>query len=248
MNAQFINIFNLLYMKNKFVIVCVSVFAYVFGGLTVQKQLFPFEQVLALKHVILGKNGLQPNSNWPERRDQFKLFVRQADVVMIGDSITHAGHWDDIFQSIKIANRGIGSDRTDDVLRRIGQITNVNPKKAFIMIGINDFNWERSVDDVFFDYIKIVNGLTEKGIKVYIQATLECSKWVCGNKLLSVRELNAKLKDYCIQDGLQYIDINKGLVSVEEGLLDSYTYDGIHLLGAGYEIWSKSIAPYVLSP
>ena len=225
-------------------------FGYLFGGLTVYKQIFPFEQARFLKNSIterFSSNKLTANPNWPERREQFEIFGRQADIVMIGDSITHAGHWDDIYPNIKIANRGIGSDRTDDVIRRLDNIISVKPEKAFVMIGINDLSWGRTVDNIFDDYKKIVNALKNKNIQVFIQSTLECSRSVCGNRLDKVRELNEKLNKYAKEQQLIFININEGLTNEEEGLRKEYTYDGIHLLGEGYVKWSKSIAPFIQS-
>lgn len=71
---------------------------------------------------------------------------------MVGDSITQAGMWEDMFPDIRIANRGIGSDRTDDVLRRINPILSVGAHRAFIMLGVNDISPDRSVDDIVRDY------------------------------------------------------------------------------------------------
>lgn len=230
----------------------VLAFGYLWGGLTVYKQIFPVEQIRLVKKVLTGKytanNSLPANPNWKERREQFEIFGRQADVVMIGDSITHAGHWDDIFPNIRIANRGIAGDRTDDVISRIDNIISVKPKKAFVMIGINDLvGWGRSVDDVFADYKKIVTSLQNNKIQVFIQSTLECSKSSCGEKLENVRKLNEKLKAYATEKNITFININDGLTSQQDGLLKEYTYDGIHLLGSGYVVWSKTIAPNVIS-
>ena len=158
---------------------------YLWGGLTIYKQIFPFEQLRLVKSAVLNKssdhNRLAPNPMRQERRDQYQLFGRQADVVMIGDSITQAGHWEDIFPTVRIANRGVDWDRTDDVLRRMDTILSVKPEKAFIMIGINDFSMRRSVDEVFTDYTRIVNELQNNNIQVYIQSTLECRN--CGERL-----------------------------------------------------------------
>jgi lysophospholipase L1-like esterase len=226
-------------------------FGYLWGGLTVYEQIFPFEKIRHLKNKLTGKhtvnNSLSANPNWKERREQFEIFGRQADVVMIGDSITQGGHWDDIFPNIKVANRGIGGDRTDDVIGRLENIISVKPKKAFIMIGINDLGLGRSVDDIFSDYMKIVTTLENNKIQVYIQSTLECSKSDWVEKLQNVRKLNEKLKTYATDNKITFININDGLTSQEDGLLKEYTHDGIHLLGNGYVVWSKTITPYIIS-
>ena len=53
-------------------------------------------------------------------------------------------------------------------------------------------------------------------------------------------------KQYAQEHQIVYIDLNQILSSKEAGLLPEYTYDGSHLLGRAYYVWSKAISPYVL--
>jgi lysophospholipase L1-like esterase len=217
---------------------------YLLGAVTVYKQFFPFNQIVSLRNYLSGAS-LQPNPFWPERREQFLMYSHPADVVMIGDSITHAGHWEDIFPGVKIANRGVGSDKTYDVLQRMDSIYSVRPSKAFLMIGTNDFSVERSVEAVFSDYVSIVQALQDHKIEVYIQSTLECSVRVCGDRLYKIREFNRELESFAGSEKLIYIDINARMTSESDGLLAPYTYDGVHLLGKGYAEWRSAIASYI---
>lgn len=219
---------------------------YGFGGLTVYKQLFPFEYILYAKNALID-GGANSSSPPKPRNSIFETFVPHADVVMIGDSIVAGAEWRDIFPDIKIVNRGIGGDKTADVLRRIDPIIALKPKKAFLMIGINDVYQSVSIDNIFDNYVKIIGELRSNGVDVYLQSTIECSKSKCGDKLKSVRLLNDKLYMYSLAENLSYIDINNGIVSDEDGLLPEYTYDGIHLLGGGYLKWSQAIAPFLLA-
>ena len=60
-----------------------------------------------------------------------------------------------------------------------------------------------------------------------------------------MRELNQELRKYASTNNVEYIDINNGLSSETDGLLPEYTYDGIHLSGKGYLVWSRAIRPYI---
>jgi lysophospholipase L1-like esterase len=188
---------------------------------------------------------LKPNTSWPNRIEQFEFFNHPADAVMIGDSITHQGHWEDIFPDKKIVNRGVGGDRTDDVLRRIDNIIKLKPNKVFLMIGINDLLWGRCVEDVLHDYFKIISILNENKINIFIQSTIECSKAVCGEKLDRVRLLNKRLESYSGDNNLKFIDLNEIMTDNESGLLGQYTTDGIHLSGAGYVVWRNHLEKYI---
>jgi lysophospholipase L1-like esterase len=234
--------YKLYIIKSKYIFysIFLFIFGYFWGGLTFYKQLYPFEQIRTLKYTFFN----QTNKSKP-RNTLFNTFSPNSCVVMIGDSITEGGIWNEIFSDVKVANRGIGGDRTDDILNRLDSIFAVNAKKAFLMVGINDIYSGNSIDKIFTNYINIVQQLLNKGTDVYIQSTLECSANKCGYKLKKVRALNAKLKAYSEEKNIPYIDINIGLTNEHNGLLKEYTQDGIHLLGNGYLKWSQMISPYI---
>lgn len=216
------------------------IFGYFWGGLTVYKQIFPFEQIRGVKNALFGQ------ANQPKPRNTiFQTFSPQVSVVMIGDSITEGGEWNDIFPQTKIANRGISGDRADDILLRMEPIFSVNAKKAFLMVGINDISSGMTTETIFENYINIVQQLKRRGVEVYIQSTIECSKSKCGIKLQQVRDLNNKLKAYANEQNITYININTGLATEVDGLLSQYSPDGVHLLGSGYLMWAKTITPYI---
>jgi len=68
------------------------------------------------------------------------------DIVFIGDSLTDSAEWEDLFPSSNIANRGIGGDRTNGVLKRMNSIYSTNASKAFIMLGINDLKFGSNIN------------------------------------------------------------------------------------------------------
>jgi hypothetical protein len=238
--------------KNILIGICLLASAYFWGGLTVHKQIFPFEQMVMIKSMLLSKptarNGFEEvNTQNPDRRTQYLSFTPKADVVMFGDSITQCGVWEDIFPTINIRNRGIGWDKTNDLILRIDSIFALNPQKIFLMVGTNDFSYGHSIEEVMRNYKIISQKIQEKNIELIIQSTLECSKRSCGKKLEKIRELNRNLKIFAQEKNIRFVDINVGLTTEQEGLLEEFTYDGIHLLGSGYAVWGKNITPYIKS-
>ena len=93
---------------------------------------------------------------------------------------------------------------------------------------------------------KIIHRLTQEGIAVFLQSTLECSKSCSPSALQEVRKLNVFLEDFARSSGITYIDINDGLTSEDEGLLPRYTDAGIHLLGPGHVRWMEKIRPFLV--
>jgi lysophospholipase L1-like esterase len=164
---------------------------------------------------------------------------------MVGDSLTADAPWNELFPKVQIANRGVSGDTTTKILMRMDTILSGSPKKALIMVGINDFFCGASVDSVFLNYTEIVKRLQQAGLTVIIQSTLECSKNVRGNRLYQVRDLNKQLEEFASRNNIVFLDINGDLSSPSDGLRSKFSYDGTHLLADGYVKWSEKIRPYV---
>jgi lysophospholipase L1-like esterase len=197
-----------------------------------------------------GTTVSDPSSYWLEKKSFFETFGARVSVVMVGDSLTDGAEWGEMFPGISVANRGVDGDTTAGVLRRLEGIASVRARKAFVMIGINDFKEARSVDAVFRDYHDIVSRLGESGTKVFVQSTLLCNEakagWIsCAAIQGKIRELNRRLAGLASAD-VAFIDINAGLAGTG-GLKAELSYDGVHLNGEGYRIWKDEISKFVLS-
>ena len=78
------------------------------------------------------------------------------------------GLWNEFFPTIKVGNRWVGGDTTKDVLKRLNSIFSLEPKVVLIMLGSNDFAQQFSVDDVYDNYIKIVQTTRKRNIQVIV--------------------------------------------------------------------------------
>jgi lysophospholipase L1-like esterase len=184
-----------------------------------------------------------------ERQTVFDLFpLKKDDIVFAGDSETQFFDLDEYFSGYHIINRGIGEDKTAGLLNRINQITGGNPRKIFIEIGLNDIMSGLSVDSTYNNIIAIVNrikhGSPTSGI--YLNNVFPCSLTASDGSLTKIiPELNAKLKAYCANNAVIYIDVFSAL-SQNDGLNLKYdSGDHIHLNGEGYLAWSKVLTPYL---
>jgi lysophospholipase L1-like esterase len=186
---------------------------------------------------------------WRERTSFFQTFGRRADVVMIGDSLTDGAEWREMFPGQDIVNRGIDGDTVDGVLARIDSIVSLQPRVAFVMIGINDFgDGGRSVDAVLHDYRLVVERLVGAGIRVVVQSTLPCNvalgAWKsCASVNGRIRQLNERLATLAA-GSVRFVDLARALAPDGE-LPTAFTFDGVHLNGAGYRRWQATIAPYM---
>lgn len=175
------------------------------------------------------------------------LNKQNYEIIMLGDSITAGGNWEQLLKGYNVANYGIPGDTTDGMLLRLEEIYMASPKKIFIMIGTNDtafinpnLNDDYTIITVFNNYQKIVNSLRKNGIEVIIQSTLNVLSENTGRSNAEINRLNNLLKIFCSENDIKYLDINS--VLTKNGLLqEQYTSDGLHLNEKGYEQWKLLI-------
>ena len=123
--------------------------------------------------VMLQAWTIQDDPYYKHKKSQFEVLSmnEKFTTMMLGDSITDEGLWDELLNSDTIQNRGISGDTTDGVLERLNPMGK-NIEKVFIMIGVNDIMRGKSVDEIYSNYLKIIQFFKEKKIKIHIQSTL----------------------------------------------------------------------------
>jgi len=174
------------------------------------------------------------------------LSSKPANVVFLGDSITAGGLWNELLPGVNVVNRGIGGNTTGDVLGRMEQIYMLKPEKLFIMIGVNDLKRQLGPNVAASNYIKIFDSIDKNlpGTEVFIQSVLPVNdSWKIDNT--HIPALNIKLKEHAVQRGYTYIDLHTVFSDSDGQLAQNLSNDGIHLLGAGYNLWRKNIVTYV---
>jgi lysophospholipase L1-like esterase len=170
--------------------------------------------------------------------------IEQADIVMLGNSITHGVNWNDLLGRTDIVERGIVSDGIEGFLNRLEYVTKLSPKYVFIMGGINDIYAGEDITKVIALYKELIDILISEGITPVIQSTLYVAEsyYLARNNNLQVTRLNNELKKYAEGKGLLYIDLNKRMSS-KSYLKEELTRDGVHLNAAGYKIWRDELIP-----
>lgn len=199
-------------------------------------KLFPYNQVQAARDRLLGPG---PIATTP-RVSLFQAVRLDADVVMIGDSLTEAGLWSEFFPDRTIANRGVAGDTTAAILRRFDTIAATTPETAFLMAGINDIRAGLDPPLIADTIARIIDRLDGMGVRVVLQLTVECRQLHCGAQLDAVRALNLLLQDRTWPESVAVLDPNR-VLSGPDGLRAKHTYDGIHLTGPGYRAWADLI-------
>ena len=219
-----------------FIAMVLTVCAFGWGVYVGVYKSFPYDLVYELKQFVKPSPLTNERNGESKRISQFEFVNSKADVVLIGDSITEGAIWNEFFPQYRLLNRGVGGDKASDVQQRIDSIVSVEPKYAFIMVGINEIYQDISVKEIFGNYVEIVHKLQEKDIDVIIQSTIQCELSRCGQKRVSkVNELNALLSAFASKNDIQYLNLGK--LADNRGLDGSLTTDGVHLNMEGYAVW-----------
>lgn len=226
------------------VLVVMCMLSYGYGIYSVINATFPFKQVRALKKTAMGQEAGFLNPGAAAAADVFKVIYSDADVAMVGDSITAGGPWAEMFPTYSIVNRGIGGDTTLGVLNRIEDVMLATPRAVFVMVGINDIYGRTENSSILERYGLIADAL-EGRADLYIQSTVSCSGATCPPaRRDQVVDLNMGLQKLAQTRGVTFVDLNAQL-SDAQGLKPEYTHDGIHLNGAGFKVWADVLAPYL---
>ncbi|QTE67052.1 hypothetical protein JNO48_07410 [Clostridiales bacterium] len=175
----------------------------------------------------------------------FRLNEKDTDIIFAGDSITNRGRFNEFFAESDLLNRGIDGDTTEGLLNRLDEILSHNPRKIFLMIGINDLirdiPYERTIQNYRMIIEQILLELPE--CRIYIQSILP-STIVSDEK---IERINADMRTISEEYGTKYLDVYKLFFNDNGERKDELlASDGLHLSEKGYSVWIKMIQDYVL--
>lgn len=173
--------------------------------------------------------------------------LEKADVVFMGDSIVGRGLWNEYFNDVVVANRGVGTDTTFGMVNRVDQVVNLNPKKIFILGGINDLTNGHDIVQVKENYESIIHNLSDNlpNAKIYVQSILPIQEDKRDVKNSIIESFNLELENISDHHKYSYIDLYSHFIDDEDQLKDEFTIDGTHLTGLGYAQWIDLIDEYV---
>ncbi len=179
--------------------------------------------------------------------------ISSNDIVMLGNSITEGGNWNTIFASEHIRNRGISGDNAVGVFNRLESILEGQPKKLFLLIGINDLASGVQKDTIIYNIEKIIQKSIQlsPSTKIYLQSILPVDESFnrykgLNGKTNDIIYINKKLKKMARKYHIPSIDLHKHFTEKDKVTLrKELTYDGLHLNQEGYAVWGKLLTPYM---
>lgn len=184
--------------------------------------------------------------------------VKPGSIVFIGDSITEGFPVNELLQcDSKMYNRGVGGDRTEDVLKLLEDVVYpLKPNKVFLLIGTNDLGYGSSPMEVVKNIqeitVSIKRNLPETALLVQsvypVNRALDekpAAEMVGMRNNRDIQLINHLLREASLTERFTYIDMYSKLVDVAGLLHAEYTYDGLHLTVKGYEIVSDELQKYL---
>lgn len=187
------------------------------------------------------------------KKDLFeRLPNTENEIVFLGNSITDGAEWSEIFNDLRIKNRGISGDITEGILYRLVEVTESKPAKIFLMIGVNDLARGISQQQILLNYEKIIKQIKDDSpqTKLYIESVLPVNDAFSQfknhvNKNSLIIRLNNDLKALSMTYSAKYIDLHSVFKDINGKLDAKYTEDGLHLNGAGYMLWKTQVEQYI---
>jgi len=181
-----------------------------------------------------------------------ELPIGKKDIVMLGNSLTDGCEFNELMGNRHIKNRGIVGDIIQGLIDRIDPIIKGQPKKLFIMSGVNDISHGVSADSIARAMEKLIVTVKQGSprTKIYLQSLLPFNNDVREWKLLKGRdhvvvEANRLLEQVARRQGVTWINLYPLFVDDQGRLRADLTNDGLHLMGKGYLIWRDAITPHI---
>ncbi len=172
--------------------------------------------------------------------------------MFLGNSLTDGAEWNELLGNPHIKNRGIVGDIVQGYIDRLYPILKGQPKKIFIMGGVNDISHGVRGDSIARATERLITLIKTHSprTRIYLQSLLPINNDFGRYKLLAGREhvvveANAALEQVAKRQGVTWINLFPLMADSEGKLRREFTNDGLHLMGPAYLVWRDAVKPYV---
>ena len=219
----------------------------------IMKRILVLLMAVATLSCMAQKKPVNPDVYYARRATLFDLLpVYSSDIIMLGNSLTDGAEWNELFDNCHVKNRGIVGDIIPGFFERLDPILKGQPRKIFIMGGVNDISHGVSADSIVSAMTQVVTTIQARCPKteIYVQSMLPFNNDVRLWKLLKGREQvvvdgNKGLESMCQRLGVTFINLYPLFVGENGKMKPEYTNDGLHLMGGAYLIWRDALLPYI---
>ena len=202
--------------------------------------IFPF---ILIAGIALAQN--QRTEHWHERNvlfDQETANTQRVENVFLGNSITEGFDLDKFFPDLEVANRGISGDHLDGLLERLdNSVFKLNPRRLFILIGINDIGRGDTEELILSRYITLLDTVStiSDSTEIYLISILPTTNRWANCPPDKIIRLNNQIENLAGKFGINWLDLYALYVTDDRQLRTDLTSDGLHLNQDGYTIWAN---------
>lgn len=172
--------------------------------------------------------------------------------VIAGDSLSLWFPSDLLPEGMNWLNQGISGETSGGLLKRLNFFSRTQPKRIWVMIGINDLIRAKSDREIIDNYQKIITNLvkTHPKTKIIIQSILphagEAISWEGREKLLAIpnsriRQLNSQIQDLATKNKASFLNLYPLFSDSQGNLKPEFSTDGLHLSREGYLTWRSAM-------
>lgn len=164
--------------------------------------------------------------------------VEPNSVIFFGDSLVQGLHTAAI--APVSVNYGVGSDTTSGLHKRLPLYQSIIEAKVIVIaIGVNDVRYGLSKEKILENYQQILQDLPAD-VPILMSGILPVDEninpdWRGFNQKIS--EINSALEAYADSENIFFMDITEQLIDSENNLANEFHDDGLHLNGAGNQVW-----------
>lgn len=184
---------------------------------------------------------------------QFRSYPNsRKDIIFLGNSITAGTDWAELLGNPHCRNRGISGDITYGILARLDEVTEGQPAKVFLLIGINDIQHNTPDSIIISNYRKIVQTIKSASprTKIHVQTLLPTNNTFTQfknhyNKDEHIAAVNERIRKIAAEEKITCIELNKAFQDAEGKLDKKLTMDGLHLNAEGYKLWAGILKTYL---
>ena len=225
-----------------------------FASIAIILLLFTILGCVSIIYILYGEALLTSQKTQLKKAEEYAAIASstpQNGVVFVGDSIFELYDLKKWFKDKDYINRGISSNKSEDVLNRLQtNVIDLKPSVVIIHVGTNDIGHNIPNEKYIANMDKIINQLQTQLpnctiIVDSIYPTVTLNSYNSKN-VTKVREnstinnTNIALKYIKKKKKVIYLDTHNSLL-LDDKLNKTYTIDGLHLSDSGYNIVTREI-------
>lgn len=166
-------------------------------------------------------------------------------IVFLGDSLTHAGRWEEFFPNVDIFNHGIPGEISIEILSRLDDVLQNHPDVIFVMMGINDLGSGMNLEEILSHYNQLIDWVKRNSkAKLIVQSLLPVNFQLFLISIFNSEDIlksNELLQSLCEKEEITFVDLYSSFATGSNELMKEYTYDGLHLNDSGYSVWKNKL-------